>query len=623
MEAAHHAVSLADLPVELLNVIIDMMAPDHCKYKCTTCDNPHTKTTDQDFEFLQCLAALCKTSRGLNAACTPILRRHARRRLTRSALSEAASFGRTKELILANKAVEDINDPRMLLLHCACVFGREKTVRYLLSTGKMDVNATDEYGFSPLLYAAKSHSIPTAKALLDNGAVNVGFGKDTLAIELVLGTTKLLEKYTVVPSEKSLQVSCRLHPDPPLMELCNKLQRYMAAEVWCGRIVDDALRMARFVAKQPLEIDVPQRLLNTLIFAAKANAYDVAETVLQNTTCRDGRVLDSSLLRATIQQTHDDRLVAILLDHDGDNDKLLYGALYESVRSGRLHMVDLLLEREAKVNGAGTPSLLIEGVECKDLRVLELLLEHGADARCHGNDALLLAESGERWDAACLLIDYGAVPRARPYRNGGTILHFAAKGCKVATFKTLMDLVVSRGHIDVNHPDDQKKTALHYAAHGFESTNVKTLLQYGADFNTADIYGNTALAIATRRRRYVAVETLLEQPGINFEYVDMFGRTVFSDAHENSNRKTFAVLREYASTHDITWPEKHKSIIDSEERYSHFGKTMCDVCFRCMLDVGGQGWSFSSHADARHVCSECYKLPLSPIHDKADWVRYP
>jgi len=191
----------------------------------------------------------------------------------------------------------------------------------------------------------------------------------------------------------------------------------------------------------------------------------------------------------------DTNVVQLLLDKGADiNAKggFLGGtALTHAVYNGQTDMVKFLLDRGAKNNGDALTAAAQQG----QTDIVKLLLDKGADinVKDNGRTALMnLGLIGEQIDPATGL--------PSKITTDGEI-------AKIKMFK----LLLSRG-ADINTTNDFGETALMEAAQENDTNVIELLLARKADFNAVDADGETALGIAKRRGK-TAVVKLLQQAG--------------------------------------------------------------------------------------------------------------
>lgn len=137
---------------------------------------------------------------------------------------------------------------------------------------------------------------------------------------------------------------------------------------------------------------------------------------------------------------------------------------------------------------------------CRDgnLEEVKALIASGEDPNCTnsaGATGLELACSRGQKEIAIYLLQLGASPNRIADNNPHTtaLIHAATKG-----FDELVDLLCKH-NADVNAIDDGNgQSALMWAsAYGRSNRVVEILLSNGADTELKDVYGNTAIQLAT------------------------------------------------------------------------------------------------------------------------------
>ncbi len=81
---------------------------------------------------------------------------------------------------------------------------------------------------------------------------------------------------------------------------------------------------------------------------------------------------------------------------------------------------------------------------------------------------------------------------------------------------------------------------------------ITALLKAGADVNSRDIYGNTALAWASYRGNKDAVKLLLAQPGVKLNEIDVDGGAALMSAAENGHAEIVEMLLKSGADTSIT-----------------------------------------------------------------------
>lgn len=190
--------------------------------------------------------------------------------------------------------------------------------------------------------------------------------------------------------------------------------------------------------------------------------------------------------------------------HPQDREKCCL--IHYAVSGGCAETVEHLLKHGAEA-AAHSRRLLSLATRHKGNRLLELLLQYGADARSVVLTGDLLHDSPE---AAKLLENHGASilqPEGDP-DGGWTPLLYACRGDKGEHHARVQALLEAGADVTVRHTDG--RTALHVAAKGGFARVIDVLLEYGAEVDAVDDEGKTPLVIGLLARRHQAVEALLK-----------------------------------------------------------------------------------------------------------------
>ena len=171
--------------------------------------------------------------------------------------------------------------------------------------------------------------------------------------------------------------------------------------------------------------------------------------------------------------------------------------------------------------------------------VVRLLIKSGADTNSQtndGNTALMWASLRGNEDIITSLLDAGAdVNLSRA--DGLTALMAAAK----KSTPRVIDILLKAG-ANVNAKDSNGMTALHHAAmNNPDPEAVNTLIEAGSEDITAN-NGRDALIFAAMLNTPGVVAALLEA-GADVNTKDVFGKTALEHAAENPKLKDSPVLR--------------------------------------------------------------------------------
>lgn len=206
--------------------------------------------------------------------------------------------------------------------------------------------------------------------------------------------------------------------------------------------------------------------------------------------------------------------------------------------------------------------LLIEAVRKEDIKLIQQLLERGADVNFQESDwgwaPLHNAVQNSREDIASLLLHYGADPCLRK-RNGATPFILAG----IVGNVKLLKLFLSKG-ADVNECDSHGFTAFMEAAVYGNVEALRFLYKSGAKVNlrrkTKEEQerirkgGATALMDAAKKSHLEVVKILLNEMGADVTVCDNMGRNALIHALQNSDDRNVKVITQLLLDHgtDVT-----------------------------------------------------------------------
>ena len=211
--------------------------------------------------------------------------------------------------------------------------------------------------------------------------------------------------------------------------------------------------------------------------------------------------------------------------HDDEGNTALHIAASKSNESqGHINVVKALLNKGAKIdiqnNNQSTP--ILNALLSRNISIIKLLLAYGADCKqilkiaVKGNYAVLnlLLEHGSNhdlWYLGCML-------------NNEFII------------KRLLD-----AGADKNTQDNFGNSAIHVAAEKGHVDVVRLLLENGADMDVQDNCSNTAISKAAEKGHVDVVRLLLEKRA-DMDAQDKKGNTAMSKAAENGHKDVVILL---------------------------------------------------------------------------------
>jgi ankyrin repeat protein len=210
---------------------------------------------------------------------------------------------------------------------------------------------------------------------------------------------------------------------------------------------------------------------------------------------------------------------------------------------GREDVVRFLLDNGANVNAKSSRWTSLMLAACNGFtNVVELLIDRGADMEPRtlwDYTALRYALEEERFGTARLMMRKGA-------RNIGDALPNAAA---THGMEKMVMFLVEEG-ADVDSADVKGITALAYEIHRKDLAIAKFLLEHGANIDTADEYGTTPLMRAVEKGDADAASFILGN-GANLDAKNNIGKTALIMAARDGNLGIAKILAEKGASIEI------------------------------------------------------------------------
>jgi ankyrin repeat protein len=216
------------------------------------------------------------------------------------------------------------------------------------------------------------------------------------------------------------------------------------------------------------------------------------------------------------------------------------------------------------LDAGGSPNVLVEATgsrlpllcnianmeHCTAAGSINLLLQAGADTAAVSDiapqlhTALMIACTQPCCSALQALLDGGADPCYQTRDCGATALHIAAVNDVLQHCEILVAASAGRALELAMHDGS---TPLLSACYAHESAAVKLLCSLGADVNSSNHRGDTALTAVARCGDVALLQFLLQQTGINVNYSSSEGRTALQQAALSGVSAAVTLLIEYGA----------------------------------------------------------------------------
>ncbi|CAB0043661.1 unnamed protein product [Trichogramma brassicae] len=507
---------------------------------------------------------------------------------------------------------------------------------------KVDVDARDSEGNSPLLLALRRNRRKLAELLLSRAAdPTLANDEGTKPLDLVTkGTPLYLALENDCPTMAELLLRHGADPnlanddgDAPLHLMCKHKDR----------IEDEFVRLFFWINElntRTLAVDARNRWSRTPLHLALANEHrTMAELLIRHgadPNLADGRDGLAPLHLMCCEHEYEADFIqlffdicearghAVLIDAE---DKLGRTALQLALENVKPNMVDVLVNRGADlagfalvdpnwVNGEGaTPLHLIcsrpkdDGTADTFFEILdELNRSVEIDARDNegGNTPLHLAARNGHAQLVELLLRRGADPNlANDF--GSTPLHFICSRAKndelVDTLFGKLDELLTTKFLEVDAQDASGNSPLHLALKRGNEHLMELLLEHGADANLSNLNGTTPLHVIAKRGHdadklaasFVASCDEAEEP-VLVDTRDKRGRTALHLALERGHAGMARLLLENGAEANEPWPADGWRPLHVVARSRHYN---ADALLELLLENGAdpnaatpkEGWT--------------------------------
>ncbi|KAI1474287.1 ankyrin repeat-containing domain protein [Daldinia eschscholtzii] len=381
-------------------------------------------------------------------------------------------------------------------LCCACRFGRPTSVQKLLELG-VDTNKSDPIGMKPLEIAAKHGHKKCLEVLLNHGAgpeTPSGIGKGTSMHHVVAnGDVQICQLLL----EHGADSNNPLLKSPLLHGVVTRRLPHTTKQ---------RIDLLTFLVKYNVNInDTDEQKATPLLVATENGFGDLARCLLEydpdvNLPDIDGR---TPIFEAVRNQ--DEGLVKLLLEKGADvNVRTTEGLFPLHFASSSTPIAKMIAEKNkdvnVKSNNGLTELMFLASKGWED--PVKVLLENKADTEIEvdrtasnwaGYTAISFAAFCNHPGTVTLLASYGADLNHKD-ASGLNPLHLAIDGTDESGGSCLQALMEFRTKISIDQVDNAGETALGLAAFKDVLRPIQLLVRGGANINSQDNEGRTALA---------------------------------------------------------------------------------------------------------------------------------
>ena len=438
-------------------------------------------------------------------------------------------------------------------LMLAAKSGNIETAKLLISKGAA-IQAQDANNCSALFYACSGgHLLMVQFMITSNLEVNFcdAFHKTLLHVVTDVEVAKLLiSKYGLKLDAKDQEEMMPLHSAAERGGI--KIARYF---MQCGADVD----AKDFYGGSPLMVALYQKHCKLEMVSLLINGGSLVEL----------DIIFSVAFKRFEEVYLTPGIVKLLIDASGKGvDAIICGKTFlHRACKYNLETARFLVERGADVNLQDDEGELPLHVAVKEgnIDIVQFLLEQGSEVDvgddCGSTPLLLAAEHGNVEASKLLLMHSNNIYITN--QNSDTALHIGARRGLVEVVRSLLNFQTFEKQMSASQMKEEflqslllkqnirGRTALHEAVAGSPNTEtVEMLLAYGSDVNAKDDSGITALHLAAFYAQLETMELLIKH-GSEVNAVDFQNETVLHSAVQSGDFKTVSFVIGHGGCHSL------------------------------------------------------------------------
>ena len=438
----------------------------------------------------------------------------------------------------------------MNFLHIAAANGHLCLCKVLLETYKLDLQMTDDNGWSVLHLAAKAGNVELFQYLIDKGSDvyrQNGDGMNCLHIAAMNGHLRLCKK---------------------LLEICN---------VDLQMIDDHGWSVLHFVSEDG-NLELFQYLIHKVndVYRPNGDGMNCFHIAAANGHLRLCKVLLETY-KLDLQMTDDNG----------------WSVLHLAAKAGNVELFQYLIDKGSDVyrrKRDGMNCLHIAAVNGR-FRLCKVLLEtYKLDLQMtddNGWSVLHLAAKAGNVELFQYLIDKGS-DVYRPKRDGMNCLHIAAVNGRFRLCKVLLETY----KLDVQMSDDDGWSVLHFSAKAGNIELFQYLIDEGSDVYRQKGDGMNSLHIAALNGHLRLCKVLLEFYNVDLQMIDDNGWSVLHSAAKGGNLELFQYLIDKGS--DV-YRKKRDGMnclhIVAEDGHLRLCKVLLEIYSVDLQIIDDNGWS--------------------------------